>query len=125
MGVMRNSLRQAIAQEERAIDPLIVRHPRLFHGARPAAANCLPHGWFSLVDQLCSDIGAQLSDDQARRFQVRQIKEKFGTLRFYWAFLHEDPPSDQSRAIEIERLVAQAFEASSSICKTCSLAPIV
>lgn len=40
-------------------------------------------GWHSIVDQLCRDIDACLTDEKAAVFKVRQIKQKLGTLRFY------------------------------------------
>lgn len=43
-------------------------------------------GWYNLIDELCSEL-AELIDDEypefKEDFQVVQVKEKFGTLRFY------------------------------------------
>ena len=62
-------------------------HPRLFHGPieRPYAAegysNC-EEGWRDLLERACARIEASRVDGDA--FRVLQIKEKFGTLCFYW-----------------------------------------
>lgn len=45
-------------------------------------------GWFDIVEKLCADIDALLPGEvkrlDGRGFHIRQIKQKFGTLRFYW-----------------------------------------
>jgi hypothetical protein len=39
-------------------------------------------GWFDLIDALCSQIDRAI-ELGAAPVRVRQVKEKFGTLRFY------------------------------------------
>ena len=63
---------------------LVVAHPGLFRGNPPVVASELPAGWFDIVDALCRDIEVLLGSE-AERFQVQQIKEKFGGLRFYYS----------------------------------------
>lgn len=41
-------------------------------------------GWFDLVNNLCLDIEAHLEEKQIKNFEVVQVKEKFGGLRFYF-----------------------------------------
>ena len=57
-------------------------HPALFEGRMPDYSH-LPAGWFDLVDRLCSDIEAVLGPELSPLAEVKQIKEKLGTLRFY------------------------------------------
>lgn len=66
------------------LEDLILAHPALFRGAPPVVMSHLPAGWYGLLDRLCSDI-ERLLDRETERFRVEQIKEKFGTLRFYWS----------------------------------------
>lgn len=40
-------------------------------------------GWYKLLDELCADIIKLAKEENVRFPVVRQIKEKFGTLRFY------------------------------------------
>ena len=43
-------------------------------------------GWFSLLWRLCEDIEplvAEYENETGRPFQLVQVKEKFGALRFY------------------------------------------
>lgn len=78
---------------------LIDRHAYMFAGPTvgiqssprskrlPYAIDIEP-GWLDIVEQLCANIDAIVPADLKREdgtgFHVRQIKEKFGTLRFYW-----------------------------------------
>uniref|UniRef100_A0A6M3J9Q4 Uncharacterized protein n=1 Tax=viral metagenome TaxID=1070528 RepID=A0A6M3J9Q4_9ZZZZ len=41
---------------------------------------CCEDGWYDLIHKLCTDLKATLDDQD---FQVIQVKEKFGGLRFY------------------------------------------
>jgi hypothetical protein len=40
-------------------------------------------GWQFLIGNLLQRIAATLTDEEKHEFQVSQIKQKFGTLRFY------------------------------------------
>jgi hypothetical protein len=67
---------------------LIERHTRLFHApaAGPEAAQGYPEcgeGWRDLLDRACARIEAALAGGGT--FTAEQIKEKYGTLRFYWS----------------------------------------
>lgn len=62
---------------------LIDDYPRLFKGRTPMCWSSVEPGWHSIIAQLCRDIDACLTDEQAAVFEVRQIKEKLGTLRFH------------------------------------------
>lgn len=72
------------------VDPILQHmvdtYPRLFHGSTPRSHSFLQPGWRSLVDDLCRRVDGPLTDEQARTFTVRQIKDKLGTLRFYFSF---------------------------------------
>ena len=72
------------------VDPILQHmvntYPRLFHGSTPRSRSYVQPGWRALVDDLCFRIDSMLTDEQARQFAVRQIKDKLGTLRFYFSF---------------------------------------
>ncbi|HEU4460874.1 MAG TPA: hypothetical protein VFR90_17265 [Methylibium sp.] len=63
---------------------LIEAHPALFRGRAPRVASFVPAGWYGLVDQLCTSIEHVLGPERLPSFEVEQIKEKFGKLRFYY-----------------------------------------
>jgi hypothetical protein len=71
------------------IDALVARFPRLFHGRQPRVWSDLPPGWTELANQLFADLNSMIDDDEAKRFEVVQIKEKFAGLRVYWELAHE------------------------------------
>ena len=58
-------------------------------------------GWYLLMSKLFDDL-AKLIRPTGQRLQIRQIKEKFGTLRFYWWGPFDDQTSTRiSEAIEL------------------------
>ena len=106
------------------LDDLIQRHPRLFRGEYPAIASWLPEGWAPLVEELFDAIEALLDDGQAMRLEIRQIKEKFGSLRVYTQ-LHPSPGSDELSEADVAlhrqvmRLVQAAEKRSLLLCEAC------
>ena len=63
-------------------------------------------GWFDLIYKLCQDIqAAGVPDD----FEVEQVKEKFGGLRFYISRASD----------EANRLIAEAEIESYKTCESC------
>jgi len=71
---------------------LFERHNFIFRGRySPVTQNLMPFGfecgdgWFTLIDELCTTIDRILEQDEtlAKDFIVTQVKEKYGTLRFY------------------------------------------
>jgi hypothetical protein len=66
------------------VQALMLAYPRLLAKA-PHSEVWFPTGWVSILNALCSFIDVLLDDKQASRFQVVQVKETFGTLRFYYS----------------------------------------
>lgn len=119
-----------------ALDRLIAAHPALFRGGPPRVPSELPDGWYGLVDELCTAIESALGSVDCAAFEVVQVKEKYGALRFYFAFtgaqdhfvdFHtgaglrtfvrrvEGPPKMDA----IRQLVEEAAKASSTTCQAC------
>lgn len=107
-----------------ALDDLIQRHPRLFRGEFPAIASWVPEGWARLVEELFRKLEALLDDEQAARLEIRQIKEKFGSLRVY-AQLHPGPGAtelsegDAPLHQHVIRLVHEAEKCTLHVCDSC------
>ena len=122
-------------------DPLVERlvraHPALFVGALPRVFSHLPPGWYRIVDGLCSSLVGELGVQAAEYVRIVQIKEKFGTLRFYYRFLADEEedastdeaarradaagekePSDACRA-RVRALVDAALVESETACQRC------
>lgn len=66
------------------------RHPRIFlHDARGPTSGawgfeCL-NGWFNIIDTLAFGLQAETDEHGAPQVIATQVKEKYGTLRFYVA----------------------------------------
>jgi hypothetical protein len=60
---------------------LKARYPYMFEGRSLGIS--FAKGWFKLFAQLCMDIDTALGIDK-HGFQWTQVKEKFGSCRFYW-----------------------------------------
>src|ERR1041385_2808835 len=96
---------------------LVEAYPRLFQ--RPAggsAASCYPEGgegWRDLLERACGRIQAAVAAD-GRRLTITQIKEKFGTLRFYW----EGDLSHDAEA-KVEEAIDLAEARSACTCEVC------
>ncbi len=90
-------------------------YPKLF------SSNTLPwgfevgDGWSDLIVALCARIDSILKEDPNAQLQLRQVKEKFGTLRFYYAL---DGASDATSEA-IREAVTLAESASAHICEQC------
>jgi hypothetical protein len=90
------------------VQELVDAHPLLFKGRRPRSRCDICLGWFTLIDQLCSDIEIVLLAEDVD-LDVFEIKEKLGGLRFY----HGDDNSDG------EKITAIVRHAHLESCKTC------
>lgn len=96
-------------------DLLCYKYPKIFadrHGDMRTTAMCwgfeCGSGWFELIDKLCACIQEECD---RQNFQVKavQVKEKYGTLRFY---------TDRGNEI-IWGMIDRAERLSSYICETC------
>lgn len=70
---------------------LYQRYPQIFmyrhlppevHGLKWGIA--CGDGWFVLIDALCAEIQWQMDNEDMRPVYATQVKEKFGSLRFYF-----------------------------------------
>ena len=108
------------------MNALVAAHPALFAGERPAIPSHLPVGWFALVDRLCTDLESLLGH-RTDSFVVAQVKEKFGSLRFYydWNGGHGEADTQATPLAEqLRTLIDAAREQSNRICQKCG-APAV
>lgn len=108
---------------------LIAKHPRLF-STDSCFWSYVSEGWVGIVDKLLADIDKLLSDDEAKNLEIKQIKEKFGLLRFYVSYSPDEGDSDdEDEAREPTRedairaailILVRAAEAESVVtCETC------
>ena len=86
--------------------------PRLFRGEPPRIPSWVLPGWQPLMKRLLTSIDTVLTDAEAQKFRVIQVKEKWGTLSFY--FQSPDRVRDQ-----INTLVERASQESATPCMQC------
>jgi len=67
-------------------------------------------GWHQIIH----DLEAQLNAIDPN-FEIQQVKEKFGGLRYYASLPGDDTPKQQ----EFHRLIAEAEEESTHTCEVC------
>lgn len=99
-------------------DKLYEKYPKIFRQKDlPMTHTCMcwgiccGDGWHELLDRLCSDIQTHIDNGAGKVGQVEalQVKEKFGTLRFYVNGGDE----------VIRNLITQAMGLSGRICEIC------
>jgi len=110
----QQTVSQRSAEPELALSmkTAIAEFPRLFRGAPPQIPGWVLPGWGPLLRQLLQSIDGCLTDEQAKAFRVVQIKEKFGSLRFYFYA----PEEIRSR---VNDLVEAARQSSEATCLRC------
>lgn len=81
-------------------------------------------GWYSLIYELCNEITRAFElEDKPVSIIIKQVKEKFGKLRFYYTFGDDLLSSVDERDIllrsEIKRIVKNFEGRSTNICEIC------
>lgn len=92
---------------------LIEEHPTLLTDVR-CGIHIYP-GWIPLVYHLCSNIQKIVDSTPNLSVSVDQVKEKFGTLRFYTTITGGEPAVIE----QIDRLIRDAESRSASVCEYC------
>lgn len=97
------------------LDALPTTYPRLFSTGRLSWGFEHGDGWCELIETLCARLDTILQDDPGASINVKQVKEKFGGLRFYYALCEA---SDETTE-HIRQAVDLAAAASGHICERC------
>jgi hypothetical protein len=100
-------------------EALCAKYPEIFanrHGDMQTTAMCwgfdCGDGWYGLIDHLCGEIQHHLKHNakpNTHQFEASQVKEKYGTLRFYGNGGDE----------KIDAFIWFAESLSGKICETC------
>lgn len=67
-------------------------------------------GWFNIIDKLCENIQNHINKNNLPQLEAEQVKQKFGTLRFY-----TNGNTDEC----IDKFITEAEEQTYHICETC------
>ena len=72
------------------VQSLIKKYPKIFRQSKlPMTQTCMcwgietDEGWYDLLDSLCSQLQWDIDRNRYPQIEAVQVKEKFGTLRFY------------------------------------------
>lgn len=106
---------------------LIDIFPDLYKGSDPRSAIALfgfecGDGWFDLLKELLIEIKAICVDNPGITVRVVQVKEKFGSLRFYYDFILEDGIGFEGNAnvdLEVDAAIEKAEQRSKEECEKC------
>lgn len=83
------------------------------------------YGWDQLLIDTLDKVKVVLDKHWLKltNFQIAQIKEKFGTLRFYWSVAIDEEISMVDRECiynELDKIISLAEKQSGKICEKCS-----
>ena len=76
-------------------------------------------GWYNLLDNLLKFLQWHANKNNYPQVVATQIKEKFGTLSFYFKYDSESFQSSNGKSEYIEGAIAFAERMSSQICEVC------
>lgn len=95
---------------------LFAKYPKIFKQKDlPMTQTCMcwglecGDGWFDIIDTLCSKIQAYVDTTGTPQVEATQVKEKYGTLRFY-TNIYDD---------EIEKYIEEATNQTLHVCERC------
>lgn len=101
---------------------LCAKYPKIFvnrHGSMRTTCMCWGFpgdGWYNILDELCGKIQAicdRYPDSEHHQVVASQVKEKFGTLRFYIEGCHNDIFD------EVHALIDEAEAKTAETCEEC------
>lgn len=93
-------------------------YPRLFQNGHGIGVGFGP-GWIGLLMETFHRLNQLLDDEQVKRFEINQIKEKFGDLRFYYTFFTDREHDDEGLVNAVDAIITEAENRSSEICEDC------
>lgn len=94
------------------------RFPDLYRDTNETGGISIDLGWYPLIERLSERLQA-ISDRTGVRIQVTQVKQKFGTLRYYFEFDERSEPISADVVKEVVDLVDSYEKESEHICELC------
>lgn len=104
-----------MSEERVRLDALPTTYPRVFSTGPLPWGFEHSDGWCALIETLCARLNSILQEEPSALIEVKQVKEKFGGLRFYYE-LHG---ASDELADNIRQAVGIAAQASAHICERC------
>jgi hypothetical protein len=109
---------------------LFEKYPEIFKDKdKPMTETCMcwgietGDGWYSLLNQLCATLQFYTDRNKYPQVVARQVKEKFGGLRFYYRFEETEKSAEHpDRSTKfLEGMIAFAEVISENTCDECGL----
>ncbi len=115
-------------------DKLVADFPKIFRDRNKTAdLTCMAwgfecgDGWYNLIHDLCETIQNRIDSSSIHFPQIiaGQVKEKFGSLRFYYSLDYGKLTEEEKDEVgyyhenEIEGMISFAEHLSAHICETC------
>jgi hypothetical protein len=97
------------------LDTLPAQYPRLFPRGPLHWGFEVGDGWSDIIVALCARINALLEESPGASLSVKQVKEKFGGLRFYYDLRG----ANESLIIALDEAVDLAEAACGHACERC------
>lgn len=107
-------------------DKLYDKYPKIFRQKDLSIKeSCMPwgictdDGWYCLIDNLCGQRQFDTDHNSYPQVEAIQVKEKFGTLRFYYNIIPTVYKHTERQYGTIDGAISFAEFFSSSICERC------
>jgi hypothetical protein len=115
-----------MSKDPSAYDELFEKYPQLFRKRTlPASETCMCWGiccgigWYELIDDVCGQLHTMFTELKLEGEDypaVEQVKEKFGTLRFYMGDMKKLSKADAKKVYDF---IHEAEHRSSITCEKC------
>ena len=99
-----------------AVYKLVENNVEMFKGIEPYNVS-IPPGWFNLISTLIDSLNEELKKCPQITLSIKQIKEKFGGLRFYYGLKNHQKHEEVVE--NIFKIVSKAENDSFGICYVC------
>jgi len=107
-------------------DKIFKKYPKIFKQKDlPMSQTCMcwglecGDGWYKLIDILCSNLQWNTDRNKYPQVEAVQVKEKFGTLRFYYSILPSEEEYRENHCGVHEGMISMVEYLSAFVCEFC------
>ncbi len=112
--------------EKKLQDKIYKKYPKIFVRRKlPMTQTCMcwglacSDGWYKLIDLLCANLQWDTDHNDYPQIEATQVKEKYGTLRFYYSYAEGDTKCDERKHGYQDGMISFAEQMSGYICEKC------
>ncbi len=107
-------------------ESLLKKYPKIFIQHKlPMTQTCMcwlfecGDGWHKIIDVLCSHLQWDIDHNGYPQIEATQVKEKFGTLRFYYGYAESEIEYEDRKYGHQDGMISLAESLSGYICEEC------